>query len=126
MKTTTLSRSVGFASPAEEFAEQPLNFDELLVQNPIATYVIRMTGESMRRAGIFSGDHLVVDRSVTPKSGHVVVAVVEGKFMVKRLLRVKGIWCLVSESANFFSPPLRLTAENTLFWGVVTYVLHKP
>jgi DNA polymerase V len=109
----------GFPSPADDHIEQPLDFNELLVENQAATFAVRIQGDSMTGAGIFSGDIAVVDRSRTPSNGCIVLALLDGAFTVKRY-RCRGakIW-LQPENKDFADMPL---TEESAFevWGVVT------
>ena len=73
----------GFPSPAEQYLEPPLDLNELLVKRPAATFFVRVAGDSMVGAGIREGDLLVVDRSLTPASGDIIIAAVDGEFTVK-------------------------------------------
>ncbi len=75
----------GFPSPAEQYLEPPLDLNELLVKRPAATYFVRVEGDSMVGAGIRDGDLLVVDRSLRPADGDVIIASVDGDFTVKTL-----------------------------------------
>ena len=75
----------GFPSPAEQYLEPPLDLNELLVKRPAATYFVRVQGDSMSGAGISDGDILVVDRSLRPASGDIIIACVDGDFTVKTL-----------------------------------------
>jgi DNA polymerase V len=75
----------GFPSPAEGFLSDPMNVHDLVVKNPAATFFVRVMGDSMQDAGIFSEDILVVDRSLDPREGKIVVAVVDGEFTVKKI-----------------------------------------
>ena len=75
----------GFPSPAEQYLEPPLDLNELLVRRPAATYFVRVEGDSMIGAGIRDGDLLVVDRSLRPADGDVIIASVDGDFTVKTL-----------------------------------------
>ncbi len=75
----------GFPSPAEQYMEPPLDLNELLVRHPAATYFVRVSGDSMVGAGIRDGDLLVVDRSLRPSDGDIIVASVDGEFTVKTL-----------------------------------------
>ena len=86
-----LSGSVvaGFPSPAEQYMEPPLDLNELLVKHPAATYFVRVSGDSMTGAGINDGDLLVVDRSLRPADGDIIIACVDGDFTVK-ILREEG------------------------------------
>jgi DNA polymerase V len=74
----------GFPSPADDYLDRPLDFNELLIQNPAATFAVRLTSESMTGADLFPGDIAVVDRSVTPTPGRIVLAILEGEFAIKR------------------------------------------
>ncbi len=114
----------GFPSPAEDQLEETLDLNAYLVKNPPATFLLRVSGESMVDAGIFPDDMLVVDRSETPKNGDIVVAVVDGDFTVKRLvLRGKRIE-LRAENPDF--PPIRFDEETELtIWGVVRHAIHS-
>ena len=114
----------GFPSPAEDYLEGTLDLNEFLVENPAATFFVRVTGESMRDAGILPGDLLVVDRSRTAQSGDVVIAVVDGQMAVKRL------WCkgrrVELRPANREFPTIRLAGTMELeVWGVVRHVIHS-
>src|SRR5690348_13200013 len=75
----------GFPSPAENDLDKTLDLNELLIAHPAATFFVRVAGESMRNAGIFSGDILVVDRSLEAVDNKIVLAIVDGEFTVKRL-----------------------------------------
>lgn len=112
------SASAGFGNHAEPFEDGGLNLHEHVVENPDATFFMRAKGDSMRDAGIFDGDLLVVDRSITPKAGQVVVAVVNDEFFVKTLKREGERWRLAS--ANPAYGTLRLSdADEVRIWGVV-------
>ncbi len=82
--------SAGFPSPADDFVEARLDANDLVIDNPTATFFMRVSGESMADAGILPGDYIVVDRSVEPRAGMIVVAAVDGEFTVKRLARSGG------------------------------------
>jgi len=79
------SVQAGFPSPAADYAEDGLDFNELLIHRKAATYCLKVTGDSMTGAGIFPGDILVVDRSIPPANGDIAVAAVNGEFTVKRI-----------------------------------------
>jgi DNA polymerase V len=109
----------GFPSPAEDYLDGPLDFNELLVVNPAATFAVRLAGESMTGAGLFPGDIAVVDRSVAPTNNCIVLALLDGEFTVKRYRRSGATITLLPENSNF--APITLTAERTFeIWGVVT------
>ena len=80
--------TAGFPSPADDFVETRLDANDLVIDNPTATFFLRVVGDSMSGAGILPGDYIAVDRSVEPKPGAIVVAAVSGEFTVKRLVRI--------------------------------------
>ena len=116
--------SAGFPSPADDFLEGKLDLNELMIEHPAATFFVRVSGNSMIGAGIHDGDMLAVDRSLTPIHGSIVIAVIDGELVVKRIRKAKrGLW-LIPENNQY--PPIRITKEHDLMiWGVVTYVIHK-
>src|SRR2546422_657629 len=77
--------SAGFPSPADDYIEGKLDLNEYLVKHKAATFFWRVTGDSMTGAGIHSGDLLIVDRSIEPTYGSVVIAVLDGELTVKRI-----------------------------------------
>lgn len=114
-----------FPSPAQDYEQRSLDLNEKLISNPPATFVFQVEGDSMIGAGIYPGSTLLVDRSITPKSGQVVIVDVDGEWMVKRLQRRGGWVRLLSE--NPAHPPIILQeGQELVVFGVVTYVIHKP
>lgn len=114
----------GFPSPAEQYLEPPLDLNELLVKRPAATYFVRVEGDSMLGAGIHDGDLLVVDRSLRPADGDVVIASVDGDFTVKTFRRNKSGIRL--EPANPVYPAIRIGAGQELdYFGKVTACIHR-
>lgn len=97
-----LSRvSAGFPSPADDYLEGKLSLDEHLVSRPEATFFLRVQGDSMVGAGIHDGDLLIVDKSLTPRHGSIVIAEVHGKLTVKRLYRKNGKISLLAENPAY-------------------------
>ena len=109
----------GFPSPAADDLEEPIDLSAWLVQHPAASYVMRVQGFSMVGANISDGDHVVVDRSVEPRSGHIVVALVHGDRTLKRLRRRNGRMWLVPEPAAGHDFPETEVDESVEVWGVV-------
>lgn len=110
--------SAGFPAPSDDSVDKYLNIHDLLIRNPSATFFVRVEGDSMEGAKIFSGDVLVVDRSVIPKTGSIVVAAIYGEMVVKRLLISTEASFLVSEKEGY--EPIVLTDnEDCFIWGVV-------
>lgn len=109
----------GFPSPAEDHETKPLDLSSELVKHPQATFFIRVSGESMKDAGIFDGDMLVVDKAIKPRHGQVVVAVVDGEFTVKYLFNRGGRVKLKAANATY--PDITPKDGQTMeVWGVVT------
>ena len=118
------SISAGFLSPADDYIEDRLDLNELLVSNKVATFFLRVKGDSMLNAGIHHGDIIVVDRSVQPVHRSIVVAVVDGELTVKRLINCDGITELHAENPKYAPICLQEGQELTI-WGVVTSSVHQ-
>ncbi len=116
--------AAGFPSPADDYIEQQLDLNEHLVQNPAATFFVRVAGESMVGAGIHDGDILVVDRSVEVVNGRVVIAIIDGELTVKRLQKSNNSCVLAAENTSY--PDIEISPEQGLeIWGVAIYAIHK-
>lgn len=114
----------GFASPAEDFAAKRIDLTAELVRHPQATFIVRVSGDSMHGAGIDDGDLLVVDRAIKPRHGCVVVAVVDGEFAVKHLHQQFGR--LKLRAANPTYPDIAPHEGQTIeIWGVVTTCIKR-
>ena len=114
----------GFPSPAEDLGAQRIDLTTLLVTHAQATYFLKASGHSMVEAGIFDGDIMVVDRAVKPRHGHIVVAVVDGDFTVKRLYQRAGRVKL--RAANVTFPEIVPKEGQTIeVWGVVTATIKR-
>ncbi|KAI9129166.1 LexA family transcriptional regulator [Acaryochloris sp. CCMEE 5410] len=115
--------SAGFPSPADDHLQKNLNLQDALIPRPAATFLMRVEGDSMEGCGIFSGDLLVVDRSIDPVDGAVVIAVLDGEFTVKRFRKTQGKILLTAENPDY--PPITVQrGMDFSVWGVVTYVVH--
>lgn len=115
--------SAGFPSPADDHIEAELDLTTHLIKNPAATFLVRVSGESMKGVGIFPGDILVVDRSLNPSDGRIVIAVLDGELTVKRLKKGKEAIYLMPENPDF--SPIQVNEMQDLnIWGVVTNVIH--
>lgn len=116
--------SAGFPSPADDYIETALDLNTYLVRNPAATFMVKVSGDSMTGAGINDGDILVVDRSAEPAHGRIVVAVLDGELTVKRLVRKDGLIRLAPENPRY--KPITVAAEQDLhIWGVVSGVVRR-
>ena len=108
----------GFPSPAEDFQAKRIDVLERLVKHPQATYSMTVRGESMRDAGIFDGDVLLVDRAIKPNHGQIVVAVVDGDFTCKQLWLRGGRMKLKAASPTF-ADIVPTEGQTVEVWGVV-------
>lgn len=114
----------GFPSPAADHAQKRINLNEHLIRNQEATFLFRVRGDSMTGVGIYEGDTLLVDRSMEPRHNHIVLAVLNNEFTVKRLYRRGGTVKLIAENPLYPARVIKPEEELTI-WGVVTFNLHK-
>ena len=116
--------AAGFPSPADDYIEGTLDLNEHLITHPSATFFVRATGYSMINAGIYPGDILITDRSLSADHHKIVVVALNGELTVKRLYKQDGIVKLLSENPEY--PDIELINEDELHvWGVVTNVVHQ-
>jgi DNA polymerase V len=116
--------AAGFPSPADDFIENQMDLNSHLVQNPSATFFVRVSGQSMINASIHDNDVLIVDRSIKPKRNDIVIAVVNGELTVKRLIPQAQGAILKAENPEF--EDIQVTADMDFsIWGVVTQVIHS-
>ena len=115
--------SAGFPSPAEDELEEKLDLNQMLIKHPSATFFLRVSGRSMINAGVHDGDILVVDRSLEPSHGKIVIASLNGELTVKRLwIEGKRVRLLAENDAY---PPIDITEElDFRIWGIVTNAIH--
>ncbi|HHZ81255.1 MAG TPA: translesion error-prone DNA polymerase V autoproteolytic subunit [Flavobacteriales bacterium] len=114
----------GFPSPAEDHLDLDLDLSSYLIQHPSATFCCRVEGDSMVGAGIQSGDVIMIDRSLTPGKGSIVLAILDGEFTVKRVDIVDDTLFLIPENPRL--KPIEVGEESSFqVWGVVTFVIHK-
>lgn len=114
--------SAGFPSPAADFMETNIDLNKELSENPLATFYIKVKGNSMIDAGINDKDVLVVDRSLEPKNNKIAICFIDGEFTVKRIKTEEDCLFLMPENKSY--SPIKVTEENQfLIWGIVTYVI---
>ena len=116
--------AAGFPSPADDHLEGSLDLNDHLIKHPAATFFVRVSGDSMIKAGIHEDDILVVDRSLEARHGKIVIAAIDGQLTVKRLHHKSGQTMLMPENDRY--DPIPVTDEtNMVIWGVVTNVIHS-
>ena len=115
--------SAGFPSPADDYIEHQLDLNKHLIQHPAATFFVKVKGDSMIEAGIHPGDILIVDRALEAADKKVVIAIIDGELMVKRIRIIDKRVYLLPENHNY-SPTEIIDEMNFEIWGVVTNVIH--
>ena len=113
--------TAGFPSPAQDsFDDGRIDLNEVLIRDVTSTYLFRVTGDSMEGVGIYSGDEVLVDRSLTPRDGNVVIAVLDGDFTIKTLHVTDDQVVLHPENPAY--PDVEVPSlSELLIWGVVVY-----
>jgi DNA polymerase V len=114
----------GFPSPAADHAQKRIDLNDHLLLNREASFLFRVRGDSMTGVGIFDGDTIIVDRSIEAKHNHIVLAVIDNEFTVKRLYKRGKVIRLIAENPAF-APIDFKDGQELRIWGVVTFNLHK-
>lgn len=117
------ANATGFGAASDDFMERGIDLNEQLIHNKPATFFFRVNSDAMLGAGIHIGDTLIVDRSISPRSGKVVVAILNGEFLVRRLQMQTHSVTLLPENKKYGAIHIE-HLEDYKTWGVVTYVIH--
>lgn len=117
----------GFPSPAQDYMELSIDLNEELIKNPTSTFFGRVAGDCLKDAGVDEGDIIVIDKSLLPRNGDMVVCFLDGEFTLRFIEKREGekdiVWLLPANSEH---EPIRVTAENDfIVWGVVTYTIKQ-
>ena len=124
-ESDTPLRQIGFPSPAEHYIEQPLDLNRLLVPRPAATFFLRAEGSAMAADGIRDGDILVVDRSLPPATGRIVVAHVAGELLMRRLVQRDGRAVLAASDPAIPVLDCADLGDAFEYFGTVTAIVHQ-
>jgi DNA polymerase V len=118
------ANATGFGAAADDYAQRGIDLNEHLIKNKPATFFFKMKGDAMQQAGILDGDILIVDRSVTPSNGKIVVAILNAELLVRRFHKNFTSAFLIPENPRY--KPMNL-AEFSDFkiWGVVMHSIHS-
>ena len=114
----------GFPSPARDFTEGTIDLNEELIPRPNSTFIVRARGDSMIGSGIYPGDLLIVDRSLSPRNGSIFIAVLDGELSVKGLKLNNDQVTLSSSNPNYSDVIVSEEMDFTI-WGVCTNVVHN-
>ncbi len=119
------SIKAGFPSPADDYIEDTLDLNQYLIKNKSSTFFAKVKGNSMNHSNIFNEDILIIDKSIQPIIGSILVCSINGEFTIKRVKRVNSKKIvLMPDNPDF--PPLEIDDKSTLdIWGVVTYSIHR-
>ncbi len=118
------SVSCGFPSPAQSYIEASLDLNEHLIKRPASTFFLRAQGDSMQGAGIYDGDLIIIDRSLTPQNNHIVLAALNGEFTLKRFVKRSKQTFLMPENSKYH--PTLITPEMDFqIWGVAVHSIRK-
>ncbi len=116
------ANATGFGAAADDYMDRGIDLNEQLIKNKPATYFMRITGNSMINACIHDGDIVIVDRSIKPISGKIVIAVIDGEMLIRRLEKTINKMRLIPETAKL--APIEVSEfSDVVIWGVVTYVI---
>lgn len=106
----------GYPSPAQDYAENVLDLNEHLIKNPAASFWVKIQGDSMKNAGLFHDDLVLIDRSLDPQPGNIVLAIVDGEFTCKLYQKRQGKAYLVPANPDYAPIECR---EGVEIWGVI-------
>jgi len=112
----------GFPSPADDYLHRPLDLNERLAPHPTTTFFMQVAGDGMAADRIFDGDTLIIDRAESCRDGHLVLAVIEGQFVLRRLRKRDGRFWLYASTAKIPAIEMDETCE---IWGRVMWSLTK-
>lgn len=118
------ANATGFGAAADDYAERGIDLNEQLVKNKPATFFMRVNSDAMVDAGIHSSDVVIVDRSLEARNGKVIIAVLDGEMLIRKLEINEGKKRLLPATKHL--SPIEITESNSFsVWGVVTYVIHS-
>jgi DNA polymerase V len=119
------ANATGFGAAADDYMERGIDLNEQLIRNKPATFFLRVSSEAMVGAGIFSGDVVIVDRSVKATNGKVIIATLNGEMLIRRFEKTFNKIRLVPETNKLSPIDVDLSGSEFSVWGVVTYVIHS-
>ena len=119
------ANATGFGAAADDYMERGIDLNEQLIRNKPATFFMRVNSDAMINAGIFQGDVVVIDRSIKPVSGKIVIAVLNGEMLIRRFEKTFNKMRLLPETSKLAPIDVDASCEAFSVWGVVTYVIHS-
>lgn len=123
-KQVHTANATGFGAAADDYMERGIDLNEELIRNKPATFFMRVSGNSMVNAGIYEGDIVIVDRSLKPRNGKIVIAVVDGEMLIRRYQKTMNSLSLVPETPQL--SPININEfMDFKIWGVVTFIIRS-
>ncbi len=120
----TTANATGFGAAADDYMERGIDLNEQLIRNKPATFFMRVSGSSMINAGIYDGDIVIVDRSLKPQNGKIVIAVIDGEMLIRRYEKTMNSLRLIPETTKL-SPIDISEFMDFKIWGVVVYIIRN-
>lgn len=118
------ANATGFGAAADDYMERGIDLNEQLIRNKPATFIMRVAGDAMIDAGIGNGDIVIVDRAVKAVNGKVVIAILNGEMLIRRLEKTFNRTRLIPECNNLSPIDIDVSGADFSVWGVVTYCIH--
>ncbi len=119
---TRTANATGFGAAADDYAERGIDLNEQLIRNKPATFFMKVSGNSMINAGIFNGDIAIVDKSVQPTNGKIVIAVVDGEMLIRRYEKTFNKLLLIADAPKITTIDVSEMSDVKI-WGVVMWVM---
>ena len=117
------ANATGFGAAADDYAERGIDLNEQLIKNKPATFFMRVNSDAMIGCGVHIGDVVIVDRSLEARNGNLIIVVVDGELLIRKLEISNNRTRLVTANKKLSS--LDMTGTQLNVWGVVTYVIHQ-
>lgn len=118
------ANATGFTAAADDYMERGIDLNEQLIRNKPATFFMRVSGNSMVNAGIYDGDIVIVDRSIKPMNGKIVIAVIDGEMLIRRYEKTINSLRLIPETARLSPIEVNEFCDFKI-WGVVVYIIRN-
>ena len=116
----------GFGAAADDYMERGIDLNEELIRNKPATFFMRVNSDNMKDTGIYKEDVVIVDRSLKPVNGKVIIAILNGDLLIRRFEKINNKIRLLTDHDKLSPINIDESCEDFGIWGVVTYVIHKP
>lgn len=118
------ANATGFTAAADDYMERGIDLNEQLIRNKPATFFMRVSGNSMVNAGIYDGDIVIVDRSIKPINGKIVIAVIDGEMLIRRYEKTINSLRLIPETSRLSPIEVNEFCDFKI-WGVVICVIRN-